>query len=1092
MSTDTRVDHLLSLWQERRAVGEDVSAADLCRECPELIPEVVDRLEGLRQMQQLVGTNDVEITASPGIAVRATVVRPHTVAGYDILDELGRGGMGVVYKARQPQLNRIVALKMILAGVHAGATHLQRFRTEAEAIARLQHPNIVQIYEVGEENGLPFFSLEFCAGGSLSRKLRGTPLPPRDAAALVEPLARAMHVAHERGVIHRDLKPGNILLAPAASGPEETGVPGLGTPKITDFGLARKLDGEPGGSGSGDLTASGAVMGTPSYMAPEQAAGKVKELGPACDIYALGAILYECLTGRPPFLAVTDLQTVQQVIDDEPVPPTQLQRHTPRDLQTICLKCLQKDPRKRYVTALALAEDLHRFRNREPIAARPVSGAERLVRICRRRPLAAALLLGLVSVLAAGVPWLISLTVLAENRRLDAEDKRRSAEAAEARAVLEKENAQNAQKKAEEASETARTQEQIARSEAQKAREFSDLLLGVFESADPIGMQGYTFVSAQVGSAQLTAREILDRAVKKIQELKGQPEIQAAQLTSVGNVYRSLGLYPQAEKLLEQGYALRKNVYGGEHEEIADSLYFLGWLYHEQGRYPKARRYYDEALAMRTKLLGADSPKVTATLFNLAWLAGLTGDHQRSEELFQGVIARRQTQHGSSMHRDVAVAKTGLALLYLEMGHPQKVRAPCQEALAIFRELSAKDKLAEAVGLYLTAHMCERAGQPGLAATSLEQCLALTASEVGDNHPYVGIVSYQLGSVLEGQSKFADAEKYYRQCVKIARASVGIGHPRVVMVAVALGRILNRKGQFRDATALFEEVLKAHQDRFGVDHPLVADVLVAYAGLVGTRSVADRITMLNQAVTIYEAGEKKYAMKALSFKGALRELSVACRQSSSASAGLQAAATRQRIFPNDPAELYDTGCELAFLVSLAEKDAALDDAERMLLAEQCTTAALDTLAAAVTKGFRDPLRMLLDPRLRPLGAHPRLETLYQKLPPLDRSRFVVHHGELTQQDSFDTKFNKQRCKCYPVRMEAGKTYRIDLVSVDFDAFLRVENSAGREKAYDDDSGGDLNARLDFRPTESGEYRVIVTTYLPNQTGGFVLAIQQKN
>jgi serine/threonine protein kinase len=302
--------------------------------------------------------------------------------GYEILGELGRGGMGVVYKARQVGLNRLVALKMILAGGHASSGELDRFRMEAEAVARLQHPSIVAIHEVGEQNGLPYFSLEYCTGGSLAARLDGTPWEPAKAAALVETLARAMQAAHVRGIVHRDLKPANILLA------ED------GTPKIADFGLAKQLD-----SGAG-RTATGATLGTPSYMAPEQA-GESKDVGPAADIYALGAVLYELLTGRPPFKAATDLDTVLQVVSDDPVPPTRLQPKTPIDLETICLKCLAKEPARRYSAAEDLGEDLRRFRAGEPIAARPVSRLERGWRWCSRNrgvaTLAAALLLALVT-----------------------------------------------------------------------------------------------------------------------------------------------------------------------------------------------------------------------------------------------------------------------------------------------------------------------------------------------------------------------------------------------------------------------------------------------------------------------------------------------------------------------------------------------------------------------------------------------------------------------------------------------------------------------------------------------------------------------
>jgi WD40 repeat protein len=295
------------------------------------------------------------------------------VPGYEILGELGRGGMGVVYRARQVTLGRTVALKMILAGAHAGPEDLARFRAEAEAIACLQHPNIVQVYEVGGHEGRPFFSLEFCAGGSLNRRLKGTPFPPAGAAGLVETLARAMHAVHQKGIVHRDLKPANVLLT------EE------GVSKITDFGLAKRLD-------AAGQTASGAIMGTPSYMAPEQAAGKVKEIGPLADVYALGAILYELLTGRPPFTGQNLYDILEQVGAREPVSPRRLQPRVPRDLESITLRCLHKDPRRRYPSALDLAEDLHRFQAGEPIRARPVGYAERCYRWCHRRPLVAAAL----------------------------------------------------------------------------------------------------------------------------------------------------------------------------------------------------------------------------------------------------------------------------------------------------------------------------------------------------------------------------------------------------------------------------------------------------------------------------------------------------------------------------------------------------------------------------------------------------------------------------------------------------------------------------------------------------------------------------
>jgi WD40 repeat protein len=313
-----------------------------------------------------------------------------TVEGYEVLGELGRGGMGVVYQARHILLNRPCVLKMILAGNYADARAIARFRAEAEAVARLQHPNVVQIHHVGEAAGLPFFELEYVAGGSLDRRLDGTPWPPRRAAELVEALARGTAEAHRLGIVHRDLKPGNVLLAAD------------GTPRITDFGLAKSLAADSG------LTQSGAILGSPSYMAPEQAGGKTKEVGPAADVYALGAILYELLTGRPPFRGETVLATLEHARKTEPVPPAQLVPALPRDVETIALKCLQKEPGRRYDSAAALADDLRRFLGGEPIVARPVGPVERAWRWCRRHPVPASLTAAVVVVAAlglAGILW---------------------------------------------------------------------------------------------------------------------------------------------------------------------------------------------------------------------------------------------------------------------------------------------------------------------------------------------------------------------------------------------------------------------------------------------------------------------------------------------------------------------------------------------------------------------------------------------------------------------------------------------------------------------------------------------------------------
>ncbi len=336
------------------------------------------------------------------------------VPGYEIISELGRGGMGVVYLARQIGLNRPVALKMILSGEHAGTAERDRFRREAEAVATLQHSNIVQIYDVGESQGRPYLAFEYIGGGTLAGLLTGQPWPAKPAADLIESIARAMQYAHERGIVHRDLKPANVLIT-AESGLQAADLnKGIhagfrvqhSALKVTDFGLAKRVDPDTSWSDDSERTApavhtrTGAVIGTPSYLAPEQAAGKNRLVGPHTDIYALGAILYELLTGRPPFRGETALDTVLQVMADDPVPPSKLRAKLPRDLETICLRCLQKDPIKRYETAGDLADDLQRFQNGEAITARPVGRWERGTKWMNRHPAATVMVATSVATVA--------------------------------------------------------------------------------------------------------------------------------------------------------------------------------------------------------------------------------------------------------------------------------------------------------------------------------------------------------------------------------------------------------------------------------------------------------------------------------------------------------------------------------------------------------------------------------------------------------------------------------------------------------------------------------------------------------------------
>jgi serine/threonine-protein kinase len=703
-------------------------------------------------------------------AAHAPPPDPPSVPGYEVLRELGHGGMGVVYLARHLPLSRTVALKMILAGRHAPPEVVARFLREAEAVARLQHPNIVQIYEVGEANGQPFLALEFVSGGSLEAKLAGKPLPPPAAAQLVQTLAQAMHHAHQQGVVHRDLKPANVLLSAcrfafAASDPAnakrqaEAGDDFV--PKITDFGLARRLD-QAGQTHS-------AIVGTPSYMAPEQARGE--KVGPAADVYALGAILYECLTGRPPFLAATLLETLAQVISEDPAPPRQLNPAVPRDLAAICLKSLEKSPRRRYASAAEMAADLGRHLNGEPVLARPAGLARRSWKWVRRRPTAASLLavsvLAAAALLAAGTSYTAALAE--HNRELDAE----------------KQNTERALERSQTAEKSAAQQRQLA-------------LKTVRRVVDRIHAR-----LKDLPNQQDLRKDLLAEALAGLKEVaRAADTLEADQdtigaLLELGDVFAKIeiGGLEEARKQYETAHALARKLAEADprsaqvQRDLSVSLERLGDVQRRQGESKAALASFQESLQICRRLVEADPRSaqdqrgLIFSLLKVGEVQNQQGDSKAALASFLGSVqgARRlaEANPGSALaQRDLSTSLEQLGDMQIHQGKSKVALASYQEALQIRRRLAADAPR----------------------SVEAQRDLSLSLIKLGD-------VRSQLGDSKAALSCFQEAEKI---CRRLAEADPRSAQAQsdLSLSLNKLGEVQSQQGERKAALASFLESLQ--------------------------------------------------------------------------------------------------------------------------------------------------------------------------------------------------------------------------------------------------------------------------------------------
>ncbi len=789
------------------------------------------------------------------------------VAGYKILKVLGQGGMGVVYKARQRGLKRIVALKMISGGVgREGPDDLARFRSEAMAVADLQHPNIVQIYEVGEDNGRPFFSLEYVSGGSLAKKISGTPCPPDAAARMLMALAAGMQYAHERGIVHRDLKPANVLLAES------------GEPKVSDFGLVKRLEDDAG------QTQSGSILGTPSYMAPEQAEGRIKDIGPCSDIYALGGILYEMLTGRPPFRAASVLDTLQQVRTQEPIPPSQFQPKVPRDLETICLKCLQKDSAKRYDSAAALGEDLRRFLARESILARPVSRAESFWRWCLRNP-RVAVLSGIVAMLV--IAWAVTSTFL-YRRALSSEAAALAyALTASQNAVLAQHNAEDARSKAQEAvasalsarqnAERATANEARAKSQQENAQRIAqDAIVQMIHLGEQVLRRLKTKHDAARAEEEWLRLhdDLLAMLQKEMVPLAERVEAQgvspfafATLHQRMGDMLRKLGEFEGARREYQQGFdRIARVAHDHPENDVARAnlgvmLVRLGEMAMDQaGNAAQARDEFDRAWKIQEEIsLHPRSGNYSKT-DNHRLLSGIAikqgtaelalGHAAIASERFQRALELRQAWTTAEPRNASALSYTSEAELWLAVAHSHQgewqraqphfdlAKQICSRLAGEHREnLGFRGDLASVYGEQGAA--LARSGQPDEAEKALNQSLDY-ARDVLSRSPedaaqrlVTAAGSEQLAALAIKRDKQAEAKRLWNVALEF-RTELAQLEPHNLPAQAALALALAHSGRCEEALKKAEELLKTNPDRTPILLPLARCFAVCASALPPT------------------------------------------------------------------------------------------------------------------------------------------------------------------------------------------------------------------------------------------------------------------
>ncbi|MFO0909076.1 MAG: serine/threonine-protein kinase [Isosphaeraceae bacterium] len=786
-----RIDAALADYMERVDRGEAVDRNQFLAEHSEIAQELREYFDDSDQVEELAELGSAhQLRAArsdnPGLPFVQLVDEPdpsarrvHYFGDYLILGEISRGGMGVVFRARQESLQRLVALKMILAGQFATPEDVQRFHMEAQAVASLDHPHIVPIYEIGEHREHHYFSMKLMVGGSLTDQIDRWINDPRSAAALVQKVARAVQFAHERGILHRDLKPANVLL-------DEHG-----EPQVVDFGLAKKIDGDSA------LTQTRDLMGTPAYMAPEQTGGRTTEVTTQTDVYGIGAILYGLLAGQAPFEGATLLSTLEKVRDQTPVAPSRKNPKVPSPLDLICLRCLEKDPARRYATTRDVADELERWLEGRPILARPVGSLERFWMWCQREPAKAGLSCALVAALGVGI-----LGVLAQWR--EAVYHRAAAETERNQKEIERRSAVLARGEAERSAALALAQATAAQT---TLRFLADDVLG---QADP---------EQNPIEKKLTVEEALDRAAARIDAtFQDQPDVFAALADTIGWSYHQLGRFDKAEPLIQAAYDTRKRQMGETHPLTLSSADHLASTLARRGRTSDAERLRRELVAQRTRIEGQESIQTISARNSLAILLKNQGKLEESETIYREILPTCERMYGPA-HAETLSAMSNFASLLASRGLNQEAESYFRRVLDTREQSlgpSHPDTLTSRNNLGIHLQVCRK---PAEAERLLRSTLEGRVKVYGPEHVKTVTTMNNLAQVLTEGSRLEESEKLHREALRIRRRDLGAEHPLTLSSLNNLALVLHRRRQRPEPETLLQEVLTVRRRRLGSDHP---------------------------------------------------------------------------------------------------------------------------------------------------------------------------------------------------------------------------------------------------------------------------------